>query len=401
MRRSRDFDRLHAALAQARVPGEGAAEDRSWVVVRSAFAARDPLPRAPGRVRRFTAAAATAAIAAAIALTPAGADVRDWLADAISPGAEDARPVLGSLPAPGSILVEAGGGVWVQREDGGRRLLGEYDRATWSPRGLYVAAARDRELVALTPAGDVRWTLVAPAAIRALDWSSDEGYRVAYVAGDQLRVVAGDGTGDVLVRPRVGAPAIAWRPESSVLEARHELAFVDPRNRVTLLDTDSGQTLWRSPRYGSAPHSLEWSADGTRLLVGAEGFASILASDGSPVVKGVASAAAAPRLSPDGRSVAVVREGRSGRVELALVPIAPAVRESILYRAPAGAGGTLGPPTFSPGGEWILLPWPAADQWLFVNASTERVIAIAGVADQFDPDRRGPAPVPRSAGWCC
>lgn len=400
MRRRRDQERLRRALARTRVPNAGAAEDRSWAVVRSAYETREPVQQAPVRTRRFVGAVATAAIAAAIAMTPAGADVRDWLADAISPGEENARPVLGSLPTSGSLLVEASDGVWVQRDDGGRRLLGEYGLATWSPRGLYVAAAQGRELVALTSAGDVRWTLSAPAAVRALDWSSDEGYRVAYVAGDELRVVAGDGTGDDLLRRRVGASALAWRPESSALEARHELAFVDSRNRVTLMDTDSGALLWRSPRYGSPPRTLEWSADGRRLLVAGDGFTTILASDGSPVLKGI-SAGPAPRLSPDGLSVAVVREGRSGRAELVLVPLGPGARESVLYRAPKKTAGTLGPPTFSPGGDWILLPWPAADQWLFVNTATKRVIAVAGVADQFDPDRRGPAAFPRVAGWCC
>jgi outer membrane protein assembly factor BamB len=393
--------RLRAALSETRVPDAGAAEDRGWAVVRSAFAAREPVPRTPARARRFAAAAATAAIAAAIALTPAGADVRDWLADAISPGEPNARPVLGSLPAPGSLLVEAGDGVWIQREDGGRRLLGEYDHATWSPHGLYVGAAQGRELFALTPAGEVRWSLDAPARIRSLEWSADEGYRIAYVAGSSLRIVAGDGTGDARIRERLGSTAIAWRPESVELAARHELAFVDRRHRVTMLDTDSGDVAWRSARFGGPVEELQWSADGKRLLVAGDGFGTLLTAAGEPILKGLAAGTGPIGLAPDGRSVAAIQEGTRGGARLVLEPGVPGRRSVVLYRAPAAAAGSFGRPAFSPDGDWILLPWPAADQWLFVRADGGRVEAVAEVSRQFDPDRRAPAADPRVAGWCC
>ena len=395
----RAADSVRAGLRAVHPPDAGGAEERSWAVVRAAYAEREPTPQAVGVARRFAVVAAAALVATGIALTPAGAEVREWIADAISPGEEAARSTVGSLPASGTLLVEAGNGVWVQRDDGSRRLLGDYDRATWSPNGLYVGASRGRELFALTAGGEVRWAITSPAPISALDWSTDEGYRIAYVAGESLRVVAGDGTGDVRVRERVGSDAIAWRPEGEEGVARHELAYVDGRNRVTLLDTDSGSVAWRSGRYATPPSSLDWSADGERLLVAGDGFGTVLDGSGSLRLKGIA-AEAGPRLTPDGSRIAIVRRSAGGRSELALGSTSGRQGERVLYRAPAGTG-SLGAPVVSPDGDWILVPWPAADQWLFVNARTKRVMAVAGVAAQFDPDRRGAAEAPRVAGWCC
>ena len=256
--RRRDDEQVRAALRDVPAPGEGQAEERGWAVVREAFTEREPV-RPPLNVRaRAGLAALVAGLVAVVALTPAGAEVREWIADAIEVGEEDARPVLGSLPASGSVLVESGDGAWVLNDDGSRRNLGEYRHVTWSPNGLYVGAAEGRELFALTPQGDVRWSLIAPARISAVDWSSDDGFRVAYVAGRELRIVAGDGSpaGDPSLAGPVGATAIAWRPETLPTAARHELAYVDDDRRVVLVNTDTRQVLWRSepvPAAGREP----------------------------------------------------------------------------------------------------------------------------------------------------
>lgn len=399
--RRRDDDRLAEALRGAPVPGEIQAEDRAWTVVHEAFVEREPVAIGSRSRRRFGLALAGAAIGATLALTPAGADVREWIANVISPGEEDARPLLGSLPTSGSLLVESGAGVWIQDDDGTGRRLGDYSHATWSPNGLYVGASEGRELVALTPQGEVRWRLAAPARIRALDWSTDEGFRIGYVAGDQLRVVAGDGTADTTLVASIGAPAIAWRPESSPARARHQLAYVASPSRVVLLNTDTRRVVWRSADYGAEIESLQWSADGRRLLVAGDGFATVLSADGRPLLKGVAAGASAATLAPDGEHVATVRPGARGGAELALLPTEVGERESILYPGTPASSGSFGTPSFSPDGRWILLPWPAADQWLFVSVDARRVVAVADISRQFDTDRRGSAPFPRVAGWCC
>ena len=48
---------------------------------------------------------------------------------------------------------------------GRKRRLGDYEEASWSPRGLFVVATSDRRVVALEPDGDVRWTVTRPRPV--------------------------------------------------------------------------------------------------------------------------------------------------------------------------------------------------------------------------------------------
>src|SRR5205823_14791129 len=96
-----------------------------------------------------------------------------------------------SLPAGGRILVNSPSGAWVVKRDGSKRLLGGYLDASWSPHGLYLAAARGNDLVALEPNGTVHWKLPRARPIGAPQCTY-EGYRIAYLAGPALRVVNGN-----------------------------------------------------------------------------------------------------------------------------------------------------------------------------------------------------------------
>lgn len=395
---------VRQALREAQVPGEGQAEERGWQVVREAFVEREPRSHRLGSRPRAALALLGAGLIAAFALTPAGADVREWIADAIDVGEEDARPVLGSLPAPGSVLVESREGVWVLNDDGSRRRLGGYDHATWSPNGLYIGASEGRELLALTPQGVERWRIVAPDPIRSLDWSADEGYRVAYVAGRELHVVAGDGTGDFTLDDAVDSRAIAWRPETSPTRAIHEIAYVDATNHVTVVDTDSREVRWRSQEISAPVESLQWAEDGGRLLMVADEFALAFEGDGTTAFKGpIAGGFSQVTLSPDGEQVAVVWPAREGGAELKLLPSQPGgAPKRVLYPSSPTSGAIgFGAPTFSPDGEWILLPWPQADQWIFVRIADRRVVPVGDISRQLDANGRGEGSFPRVAGWCC
>src|SRR5688500_2488290 len=120
-------------------PDERAAEERGWRVLRPAFDERRGVPRRQHGRRALVALCAALAVTA-VALTPAGAEVADWVRDAVDPGRNDARPALVSLPAPGRLLVTSQQGPWVVEQDGSRRLLGAFDDASWSPGGLFVVA---------------------------------------------------------------------------------------------------------------------------------------------------------------------------------------------------------------------------------------------------------------------
>src|SRR5215207_5821848 len=133
--------------------------------------------------------------------------------------------------------------------------------AACSPHGRFVLAWRGRELAALERDGDRRWSLAAPAPIAVARWAPVDGYRVAYVAGAELRIANGDGTGDYSYGPARAGVAPAWRPDAS-----HVLAYVDRRGAVNVAAVDRQRTLWRSGPVAGVV-ALAWTGDGDRLVV--------------------------------------------------------------------------------------------------------------------------------------
>ncbi|HEX8646770.1 MAG TPA: WD40 repeat domain-containing protein [Thermoleophilaceae bacterium] len=398
--------RLRERLERTEAPDEMAAEERGWRVVHAAFEERLPLPRRRRRLRPALAAAALAVLALAVPAT--GAD--DWLRDLVRPGRDDARPALSSIPGGGRLLVRSDAGPWIVSADGSKRLLGSYDDAVWSPHGLFVAATRQRELVALDPRGRVRWSLARPTAISGARWSPS-GFRIAYVTapaavskvrphvstGASLRVVAGDGTGDRRIAAGVAAVPPAWRPG-----AEHVLAYADRAGRVRVVAPDTGRLLWTAA-VRDRPRRLLWSGDGERLLAVADGSIRVLDASGR-TLRDVAAPAGtttgAVAFAGRGRRFAVVRRRLSARQsEIAVLQAERAVRPE--RRVFAGAG-ELTDVAWSPDDRWLLVGWPSADQWLFVRSGAPgKLIAFSGVARQFSPGASGRAASPRVAGWCC
>ena len=179
-------------------PGEQEAQERAWAVVRRAYEEREPVAWPRRHARPLAAAALVVAVAAA-ALSPPGRSVVHSLREAV--GVKEAEPALFSLPTRGQLLATSRKGTWVVHQDGSKRLLGRYRDATFSPHGLFIAATRANQLVALDPMGNVRWTLARPAPRHPVWTGTRTNTRITYVSGGQLRVVAGDGTGDHAVGP--------------------------------------------------------------------------------------------------------------------------------------------------------------------------------------------------------
>ena len=238
-------------LERVEIPDEHEARERSLAVVRAAFGEREPQPQR--RSWRPIAVVALALVVVAGLLSPPGRAVLDEIREVV--GVEKAEPALFSLPAPGRLLVTADSGAWVVEQDGSKRLLGNYREASWSPFGRFVVVTRPNELVAVTPAGDVRWSLARPD-VRFPRWGGTRtDTRIAYITGNELRVVGGDGKGDrVLDRP-VPRRAPVWRPG-----AAHVLAYARPDGTVRVVNTDTGAVLLRD-----APPGLLTESEGAAL----------------------------------------------------------------------------------------------------------------------------------------
>jgi hypothetical protein len=412
-------ERLQRLLARAGDDGRAQAELRAWPVAREAFARRSAdgsprrawprgreavpdhstaaEPRRPSRALVAVAAVAALCLLTALAVTKPGEAVADWLREHIGgkPGVTKSAPALTHLPGGGRLVVAARQGVWIVDANGSRRLLRGYRGAVWSPRGLYLGAWRGHELSALEPGGRVHWSLARSGPIRAAAWSP-EGYRVAYLSGRALRVVAGDGTGDVLLRPRVAPVAPAWRPH-----APHLLAVAARPRVIDVVATDAHALAWRY-RVAQRARALAWSADGRMLAVAGRTEVTILDGASGRALRRIAappsSAISAIAFAPSGSRLAMVAPRTGGRTRLLTVDLAR--RHAAPRLLFTGAGG-FSQVRWSPDGRWVLIAWPAANQWLFVrSAHTPGLSAVRDIARQFDPGTPAPR-FPALGGWCC
>jgi dipeptidyl aminopeptidase/acylaminoacyl peptidase len=381
--------RLREELRQA--PIDDGARARALGVVRAAFVEVDPAPRRRLWAPALAVAACVLAVAVVgVAVSEPGDAVARWVREVLGVGRDGARPALVRVPGGGRLLVTSEGrrGAWVVSADGSRRRLGDYAGASWSPHGRFVVAWRGGELRALEPGGKVRWSLERRGRIAVARWSRGLGYRVAYVSGRSLRVVAGDGTGDRRHAP-AAAVAPAWRPDGA-----HVLAYVDRRNHVRVVDVDSRRELWRSRQVEGGVSELAWSPDGRRLLVAAPDGWRLLGADGLVLAARPRVAVGDVAWARGGKRFVMVRRALDGSD---VVLVNPAGRSRLLFSGP----GRFGRVAFSPDGRRLLVPWPEADQWLFVSPSRGgHVGAVANIGRQFARDSRN-GPFPDAVEWCC
>ena len=374
-------------LERIEIPGEHDARERSWAVVSAAFAEREPQPR-PRSWKPVVAIAAALVVVAGL-LSPPGMAVLDELRQAVALESESAAVV--TLPSHGRVLVAAQGGTWIVQPDGSRRRLGAYTSATWSPRGLFVAVSSPGGLTALDPQGNVRWSLPRKGVI----WPrwAPSGFRIAYLSDGKLRVVAGDGTGDRLLAANAGPNAPAWETAVNA----HVLAYSDRAGRIHVVDTDSRRLRWRSAP-GDLNIQLEWSSDGTRLL--ALGTRTLRIFQGNGVLlrtipTGGAPASVAFRRS--GHTFAFAHRADTSRSEVVLLPAERDGAPRSVFRG-VGAFSEI---AWSPDGKWLLVPWPSADQWVFVRSGRPpKLVAESEITRYFSPAAPGGV-FPTLAGWCC
>jgi hypothetical protein len=375
--------RLRDLLREMPIPGEEETRRRSLAVVRAAFAEREPVSRRPVYLKPALALALVLAVVAA-AVSPPGRAVLGSLRKRVA-GEKNASAELFGLPSSGRLLVSSPQGSWVVQPDGSRRRLGRYRDASWSPHGLYVVVTRPNEVVAVDAKGNQAWALPRPE-VRFARWGgSRTDTRVAYLTGGRLHVVGGDGRGDVDLcgEPTAARVAPAWQPGPVRI-----VAYADTSGRVYVIDTDRCSLSWRSAPF-AGPRALRWSADGRRLLLVTRDKLVVFGRRrGRPLgirsMRGVTDAA----FAPGSHRFALVRRGAV--VEL---------RADRLSGRPAplfAATGPLGQLAWSPNGRWVLVTWPAADQFVFVrSARPRRLKAFSGISRQFG------GAFPSIGGWCC
>src|SRR5262249_10814738 len=119
---------------------------------------------------------------------------------------------------------------------------------------------RGDELATMEPNGNVHWTLARPA-LRLPAWGGlHDDTRIAYLTRRSLHVVGGDGRGDATRCADSLAPvAPAWEPGSLSV-----LAFA-ATDRVAVYDVTTCRRLF--VHASVKPTRLQWSSDGTLLLV--------------------------------------------------------------------------------------------------------------------------------------
>jgi hypothetical protein len=335
----------------------------------------------------------------AAVISPPGRALVGSVRDAVSDESPPPQPALTSLPAPGPLLVNSKTGPWVVSLDGSKRRLAGWWEGAWSPNAEFAVVTRQRELAAVDLDGGIRWSIARSGLVRSARWSSEvnpRDTRIAYLNRRSLRIVGGNGDGDKELRRAVGATAPAWRPGA------FELAFSTVDGRIEVVDTETSKTLWRTVP-GEVPTQLAWSEDGQRLLALGERSLRVLNARGRKLWSiGLPVGPSGVVFVRDSHRFVMVRYSpATGRSDLVLLQAETDPGEQrFLYSAP----GEFGSLAISPNGNWLLVGWVNADQWLFLRLTAARVVAVSNIARQFGVPTEG-KPIskafPPTVSWCC
>jgi hypothetical protein len=146
--------------------------------------------------------------------------------------------------------------------------------------------------------------------------------------------------------------------------------------------------LWRSqPLGGPAVETVEWSADGRRLLAGSSRSIRVFDHRGQlvremPMRAGTFALGA--EFAPTGHVFALrarsVAGAAAARSQVLLVNADRAMRPRQLFIG----RGAFGDVAWSPNGHWLLVDWIGADQWLFIRIrGVPKIRPVSNIRGQF------------------
>ena len=163
-----------------------------------------------------------------------------------------------------------------------------------------------------------------------------------------------------------------------------------------------GETIWRTVP-GEVPTQLAWSEDGERLLALGERSLRVLDASGRKLwsIRLPVGPSGVAFVRKSHRFVMVRYSPATGRSDLILLYAeTDPGEERFLYSAP----GDFGSLAMSPNGNWLLVGWVNADQWLFLRLTAARVQAVSNISRQFGVETAG-KPIARAfrraRDWCC
>ena len=180
-----------------------------------------------------------------------------------------------------------------------------------------------------------------------------------------------------------------------------QVAFSTVDGRIELVNVDSTKTIWLSVP-GDPPTQLVWSEDGQRLLALGERSLRVFDAKGNKLwaIGMPVGPSGAVFVRKSHRFILIRYSPATQRSDLVLFQAENTPGEPrFLYSAP-GDFGTL---AISPNGEWLLVGWVNANQWLFLRLTSAKVESVSNIVEQFGGSSRAPLEraFPKSVSWCC
>ncbi len=371
---------LAARLRSFEAPGEIDAGERGRRLVLAALAERSPARRWRVRLPRLgwpvLAALLTALGAGAIA-------VAGHLHDGGSP--RQARAPFAPVELQDGVVLALGRGVAYTVTARGRvRALGPASGGDLSPHGTNAVLASGSRLVAVHVAdGQVRWEVPAPGPVSLPRWSVERTVppccRVAYLAGDALYVVGGDGKGAHRVAAHALAVAPAWRPHA----VDHELAFATPGGiRITADARPAARRIGGTRQ----PIGLSWRADGRVLAAIDATGVTLYRADGGRLqrIAVPGGRALGGGYALQGNRLVILRRDTDGRVSLLVRGLTGPLR-AVRHLTVTGVGDL----RLSPDGRSALIASTEGDEWLDIRLRDGSVRVLRNVGSRL---RAGFAP---------